>query len=382
MRPSGCRRVALSCRWTAIFVAIAVCAIAPASVLAASMSTSGGGGPVIAQTARENCLATPSATIHLRGPVVAGDDLVLLVSGQGFDGAAPIVTSVTDPVNGHWTALVNYKSATLDNMRHLSYAAYQVTNAKAAPSGLIVTVNQQPGQSAAGAVLLDVTGPVGEAQPRFQSALQESAQNTLTSPSVKGASGDLAVGLFGAYNMGQTFSADSPWTLLRSAWGCTRALAESQAVSTPGSKAANMGVSSWTDYYGGLVVFSDPSASSALTLPPLDTSPPTISGTPDEGSTLTASPGSWADTPTSYAYQWQDCDGLLCSNISGATSSSYTLASSDVGKTVDVVVTATNGGGSTPATSAKTGTVQAPSTPTRRTPRRRRSAAPRSRGTR
>ena len=363
MRPSGCRRVALSYRWTPILVAIAVCAIAPASVLASSMSTSGGRGPVIAQTARENCLATPSATIHLRGPVVAGDDLVLLVSGQGFDGAAPIVTSVIDPVNGHWTALVNDKSATLDNMRHLSYAAYQVTNAKAAPSGLTVTVNQQPGQSAAGAVLLDVTGPAGEAHAQFQSALRESSQNTLTSPSVKVASGDLAVGLFGAYNMGQTFSADSPWTLLRPAWGCTRALAESQAVSTAGSMAANMGVSSWTDYYGGLVVFSDPSASSALTVPPLNTSPPTISGTPDEGSTLTASPGSWADSPTSYAYQWQDCDGLLCSNISGATGSTYTLQSSDVGKTIDVVVTASNAAGSIPAVSSQTTVVQTPPAP-------------------
>ena len=318
---------------------------------------------MIAQTARENCLATPSATIHLRGPVVAGDDLVLLVSGQGFDGAAPIVTSVIDPVNGHWTALVNDKSATLDNMRHLSYAAYQVTNAKAAPSGLTVTVNQQPGQSAAGAVLLDVTGPAGEAHAQFQSALRESSQNTLTSPSVKVASGDLAVGLFGAYNMGQTFSADSPWTLLRPAWGCTRALAESQAVSTAGSMAANMGVSSWTDYYGGLVVFSDPSASSALTVPPLNTSPPTISGTPDEGSTLTASPGSWADSPTSYAYQWQDCDGLLCSNISGATGSTYTLQSSDVGKTIDVVVTASNAAGSIPAVSSQTTVVQTPPAP-------------------
>ena len=45
----------------------------------------------------------------LSQPVAAGDDLVLLVSGQGYDSAAPTVSSVSDPVNGQWSALVNDK---------------------------------------------------------------------------------------------------------------------------------------------------------------------------------------------------------------------------------------------------------------------------------
>ena len=91
--------------------------------------------------------------------------------------------------------------------------------------------------------------------------------------------------------------------------------------------------------------------------PPTNTALPKISGTPSFGNTLTASIGSWTNSPTSYAYQWQDCSGGRCPGIPGATSSSYTLQSSYAGDTIDVVVTATNAGGSSPATSAQTAAV-------------------------
>jgi hypothetical protein len=94
---------------------------------------------------------------------------------------------------------------------------------------------------------------------------------------------------------------------------------------------------------------------------PANTAPPAISGTPQEGQVLTATTGTWSNGPTSYAYQWQDCSASGCSNIAGATSSSYTLQASDVGNTVDVVVTATNAGGSSSATSAQTSAVTAAS---------------------
>jgi Glycosyl hydrolases family 16 len=63
------------------------------------------------------------------------------------------------------------------------------------------------------------------------------------------------------------------------------------------------------------------------------------------------SDGSWSGSPSSFGYQWQDCasDGTGCSNISGATSSTYTVGSEDAGHTIEAVVTATNAGGSTSA---------------------------------
>src|SRR5579875_1892045 len=105
-------------------------------------------------------------------------------------------------------------------------------------------------------------------------------------------------------------------------------------------------------------------ASATAPPPPQPGSPgPTISGTAQQGDTLTTTTGSWSNSPTSYAYQWRDCTSTGCTNISGATAASYVLQSSDVGDTVDVVVTASNAGGSSSATSAPTATVTAASAP-------------------
>ena len=90
---------------------------------------------------------------------------------------------------------------------------------------------------------------------------------------------------------------------------------------------------------------------------PANTAPPVISGTAQQGQTLTASKGTWTNSPSSYGYQWQDCTSRSCTNISGATSSTYTLQASDVGDTIDVVVTATNAGGSSSASSGQTAAV-------------------------
>ncbi len=94
---------------------------------------------------------------------------------------------------------------------------------------------------------------------------------------------------------------------------------------------------------------------------PSNTSAPVVSGQTVQGDTLTTSTGSWTNSPTSYSYQWQDCNssGASCSTISGATSNTYTLASSDVGHTIVATVTATNAGGSGSARSAPTAIVTA-----------------------
>ena len=91
---------------------------------------------------------------------------------------------------------------------------------------------------------------------------------------------------------------------------------------------------------------------------------PAISGTATQGQTLTVSNGSWSGSPSGYGYQWRNCDssGNNCTNVSGATGSSYQLTTSDVGDTVRVVVTATNSGGSNSATSAQSAVVQSGST--------------------
>ena len=82
-----------------------------------------------------------------------------------------------------------------------------------------------------------------------------------------------------------------------------------------------------------------------------------VSGTGLVGYALTASTGAWSgEAPISYAYQWERCneDGGSCSSISGATASSYTLTESDVAHDLRVLVTATDGAGSTIGASAPT----------------------------
>ncbi len=112
---------------------------------------------------------------------------------------------------------------------------------------------------------------------------------------------------------------------------------------------------------GGSTPATSGASGVVLPLPPTDTSLPTVSGSAVEGQSLTAGNGSWSGSPSSFGYQWQDCNssGSSCVSVGGATSSSYKLGSSDVGHTIRVVVTATNAGGSTPATSAATSVVEA-----------------------
>jgi hypothetical protein len=72
---------------------------------------------------------------------------------------------------------------------------------------------------------------------------------------------------------------------------------------------------------------------------PLNLSVPSISGTTTVGNALSSSTGTWSGTPTiTFAYQWKRAG----SNISGATSSSYTLVSADAGTVITCTVTATN----------------------------------------
>jgi hypothetical protein len=104
-----------------------------------------------------------------------------------------------------------------------------------------------------------------------------------------------------------------------------------------------------------------PATSSAA---PKNTSPPTISGILRVGQTLTATAGSWSGSPTSFAYQWQHCniDAAVCTNVVGATGTTYALHLADLGFRMRVVVTAKNDKGSATAASAPTAVV-APATP-------------------
>lgn len=78
---------------------------------------------------------------------------------------------------------------------------------------------------------------------------------------------------------------------------------------------------------------------------PVNTVPPVISGTPTVGQTLSCNTGTWTNTPTSYAYQWQRETGVstgIYANITGVTVNQYALGQPDVGLRIRCEVTATN----------------------------------------
>lgn len=81
---------------------------------------------------------------------------------------------------------------------------------------------------------------------------------------------------------------------------------------------------------------------------PRPTSLPAVTGSAVSGQALTASTGTWANSPASFAYQWERCasTGGSCAAVAGALASAYTLGEADVAHTMRVLVTATNSGGS------------------------------------
>ena len=90
---------------------------------------------------------------------------------------------------------------------------------------------------------------------------------------------------------------------------------------------------------------------------PSNSSSPTISGTTTNGQTLTGTRGTWSGYPTpTYTYQWKRASSAAgnYSNISGATSLTYTLTDNDIDQYLKFAVTATNTSGSTTELSSAT----------------------------
>lgn len=104
----------------------------------------------------------------------------------------------------------------------------------------------------------------------------------------------------------------------------------------------------------------------ATELRPKSVAAPTVTGTPQSGQTLTVGTDNWRNGAASFTYQWQRCDGqgANCAPIGGAVSPTYVPVDADVGATIEVTVTASNGYGSGTAISAPVGPIIAAPGPT------------------
>ena len=126
---------------------------------------------------------------------------------------------------------------------------------------------------------------------------------------------------------------------------------------TAGRLALEFKTSTLDDFGGGTL---------GVQSPPSNSSPPTISGSLVDGQTLTASPGNWTGSPApTFSYQWQRCDssGLNCVDHRRDVVH-YQLVTADVGSTIVVAVTGSNGSGTAgPVSSTATAVVQPATSP-------------------
>jgi hypothetical protein len=117
-----------------------------------------------------------------------------------------------------------------------------------------------------------------------------------------------------------------------------------------------------TNSAGQSTAASSPTAVVAAPQAPANTAPPTVSGVPQLGQTLTANPGSWTGPqPITFTFQWLRCDqfGGSCGDIAGGTNQTFLLTSADVGHSLRLRVRAKNPSGATSATTVPTAAVSA-----------------------
>jgi len=93
--------------------------------------------------------------------------------------------------------------------------------------------------------------------------------------------------------------------------------------------------------------------------PPTLLGAPSVTGTTTAGRTLSASPGTWLGGPTAFSYQWLRCTNAGCVPIAGASQPTYTTTAADVGRWLEVQVTASSGSGEASGRSDATGFVVA-----------------------
>jgi hypothetical protein len=115
---------------------------------------------------------------------------------------------------------------------------------------------------------------------------------------------------------------------------------------------------------GGLLLGDGPARAQSQAAP-TNTGEPRVSGTPEVGSRLTGTQGSWTGTPSEFRYQWVRCDpagsrpdGSDCAAIGGATTLSYVAGGGDAGKRLRFRVTASNADGASTAASNATAAVR------------------------
>ena len=337
-------------RWTFLSSAVLAAAVAVAALLSAGAD------------ARSTAMPSNTTPPAITGVAVVGEKLTA-VSGS-WTGTPPISLSLAwqrcDASGGGCTSIDGQTGttylATIDDVSRTLRVLEKATNGEGSASA----------QSAPTAVVTGITTPVSTGDPVVSGASFEGSTLSTTTGTWSGTS--LAFGYQwvrcgadGGLPDGSNCpsipgAAESSYTLVAADIG--HRLRVQVTASNPA---------------GTATAASNPSAlveQSTTTGPPRSVVEPSISGTLVLGRILFASIGTWAgETPISFAYQWMRCgadggvsDASNCAAISGADTSTYTLATDDVGARLRIRITASNSLGMQTVASNATAAVQSSST--------------------
>jgi hypothetical protein len=295
-------------------------------------------------------LAPPPATPASTSPSSVGAGLsstsVTLTgtstSGSGFwdpgSGSCRIAASVSGGVTVNSVTYTDPTHVTLD-----------LSTAAASGGSHTITITNPDGQTSSAAVLTVTTAPQNIALPTISGTT--GIGDTLTAHD--GTWSGLPAPTF-SYQWKRCDSAGANCSAIAGATASTYVIASDDAgyrirVAVTGTNASGSA--------------SADSATADVTGPVANLTAPTISGTAQVGSSLTAHSGSWTGVPAPvFSYQWQRCDsaGANCSAIASATAATYQPVAGDVGSTLVVEVSGNNGGGDVgPVPSAATPAVVA-----------------------
>jgi hypothetical protein len=268
-------------------------------------------------------------------------------SGSGFWDPASGTCRIAAAIDGG----VTVNSVTFTDATHLTL---NISTVGATAGTRTITITNPDGQTASAAVLAVGTAPANTALPTISGT--PAVGSTLTAAA--GTWTGTPAPTF-AYQWERCDSGGANCADIGGATGTTYLLAQADAGSTIRVRVIG------TNAGGSTSAQSAPTA--AVTAPPANTAPPTITGLAQVGATLTAANGTWTGFPApTFTYQWERCDtaGANCVNIASATNQSYVLAGADAGSRIRDKVTGTNSVSAVTAESAATSTITVPPTNT------------------
>jgi hypothetical protein len=317
-------------------------------------------------TAKDSA-GTAVATASLIGPIAPASQLASI--GRPVVTGAPKVGSTLSVSGGIWTTTPSSFAYTWQRCDSSgrpcapiagATSATYVPVAADADHALVVRVQATAGTSTQ-AVLSLATGVVAAVQVTTTATATTTTPAPGPTPSVRPAvTGTAKVGqkLTGPATSGATYQwyrCDAEGAHCNSIHGAVAATYT--IVNADAGKTIGLTVKTATPAYASLVGPIAVATASAAS-----TARPAVTGKTMQGQTLTASAGTWTQTPSSVAFAWQRCNanGRICSVIAGATSATYVPVAADVDHELIAVVTAAIGGATQTAWSVATDAIQAP----------------------